>query len=253
MSLTIEQWHERYQQQAYWTRNLRQYVFERIGLQTADKILDVGCGTGVILEELGRLSSASLHGVDIDPQPLMMVKNTLPYAMETRADAHKLPFYSRVFNITLCHFVMLWLAQPRSAIDEMVRVTRLGGFVCALAEPDYGGRIDYPPELAVIGEWQIEALREQGANPLIGRELMSLFSQAGLANIEAGVLGGQWNNILNLQEFELEWLVVQADLERNKGFIDSAEKLKALELNARRKQQRVLYVPTFYVFGQVLS
>ena len=62
----------------------------------------------------------------------------------------------------------------------MVRVTHPGGFVLALAEPDYGGRIDYPTELSQIGDWQKNALKQQGANPLMGRELRSIFSHAGI-------------------------------------------------------------------------
>ena len=31
----------------------------------------------------------------------------------------------------------------------------------ALAEPDYGGRIDYPEQLGHIGRWQAQALRKQ--------------------------------------------------------------------------------------------
>jgi len=253
MSLTIDHWHQRYQQQARWTRNLRQYAYERVGLQTAHKVLDVGCGTGVILEELSRLSSASLHGVDISHQPLKLVKKTLPYVLDTQADANNLPYHSQSFDISLCHYVLLWIAQPLRAIEDMIRVTRVGGFVCALAEPDYGGRIDYPAALSQIGDWQTEALIEQGANPNIGRELRALFSQAGLENIEVGVLGGQWNGAPKMQDFELEWLVIQSDLENNQRFCESADQLKALELSMRNQQQRILYVPTFYALGQVKS
>ncbi len=52
--------------------------------------------------------------------------------------------------------------------EEMVRVTRPHGFVLALAEPDYGGRIDYPSELSTIGNWQIEAAEGARGKPVYG-------------------------------------------------------------------------------------
>ncbi|MCK7482052.1 MAG: class I SAM-dependent methyltransferase [Candidatus Moduliflexus flocculans] len=45
-------WHARYSQQAKWTRNLRAYIFDKIKLDDATRVLEVGCGTGAILSEL---------------------------------------------------------------------------------------------------------------------------------------------------------------------------------------------------------
>ena len=45
-------WHSRYLQQAAWTRELRTYVFEQAGISSANRILEVGCGTGAILSGL---------------------------------------------------------------------------------------------------------------------------------------------------------------------------------------------------------
>ncbi|PIV25986.1 MAG: SAM-dependent methyltransferase, partial [Anaerolineae bacterium CG03_land_8_20_14_0_80_58_20] len=38
--------HERYTQQARWTRDLRAYLFDKAGLRDARRVLEVGCGTG---------------------------------------------------------------------------------------------------------------------------------------------------------------------------------------------------------------
>jgi len=82
----------------------------------------------------------------------------------------------------------------------MARITRPGGAVLALAEPDYGGRIDYPIKLAQMGKWQIESLRLQGADPLMGRKLATIFNSAGFDSVETGVLGGQWSPIRLLKD-----------------------------------------------------
>jgi SAM-dependent methyltransferase len=65
----------------------------------------------------------------------------------SQADRHTLPFQP-VFDVTFCHFLLLWVSNPEKVVAEMGRVTRPGGSV-RLAEPDYGGRIDYPESLSL--------------------------------------------------------------------------------------------------------
>jgi beta-lactamase superfamily II metal-dependent hydrolase len=99
-----------------------------------------------------------------------------------------------------------------------------------------------------LGSWH-EALKEQGANPYMGRELQSLFSVAGLSEIEVGVLGGQWTSKQTEKDSDLEWEVIQADLGQKTEFLKSAAKLQALDQTSRKNQQRILFVPTFYAIG----
>lgn len=251
MTLSTSQWHQRYQQQARWTQNLRKYIYDQIGIQHANKILDIGCGTGVLENELNNHLSAHIFGLDINDNALHIAQMYAPNSFYTHGDCFQLPFPAREFDVTLCHFLLLWVKQPLNAADEMVRVTQPHGFIVALAEPDYGGRIDFPPELSQIGTWQTEALKEQGGNPFMGRELRSIFSRAGLVNIEVGVLGGQWGEQLTDQEIKLEWEVIQSDLQQNNEFIKQEDKLKILDLASRSSLQRILFVPTFYAFGMV--
>jgi ubiquinone/menaquinone biosynthesis C-methylase UbiE len=251
MTLSISQWHQRYQQQAEWTQNIRNYIYERIALHSVKKILDIGCGTGVLEKELNDMTSSHVSGVDIDIHPIRIAEDYAPNSTYIVGDGLHLPYPSGTFDVTLCHFLLLWVANPLKSVKEMARVTRSNGFVLALAEPDYGGRIDYPTELAILGSWQIEALKKQGANPLIGRELRSLFSEAALSNIEVGILGGQWGEDNTDQDFELEWQVIRSDLFLNSDFIQQAETIKELEAKWRSNHQRILYVPTFYAIGTV--
>jgi ubiquinone/menaquinone biosynthesis C-methylase UbiE len=251
MPLSISQWHRRYQQQAQWTQNIRNHIYRQVSLNTAGKILDVGCGTGVLENELFSLTSSKIYGLDIEYPSLKYAQENSAHAEYISGNSLSLPFHSGVFDITLCHFLLLWISAGIQAIHEMARVTRPKGFVLALAEPDYGGRIDYPPTLSELGEWQTQALIDQGANPMIGRRLRSFFSKAGLVNIEVGILGGQWKDKNPDQEFELEWQVIRSDLAGNSVFNAKEEILKDIEIFARKNQQRILFVPTFYALGMV--
>ncbi len=252
MTLSLSQWHQRYQQQARWTQSLRQHIYAQAGIKQVKSILDVGCGTGVLENELNLLSSSHVYGVDIDRDSIQIARNVASKSTYIVGNGLHLPYKNGIFDITMCHFLLLWVKDGFKAVAEMARVTRPGGFVLALAEPDYGGRIDFPASLSQIGIWQTNALKQHGANPYIGREIRSIFSRAGLINIEAGILGGLWVENQSKPDIDLEWEVLVSDLSQNDEFIEQADAFKELEIASRASQQRILFVPTFYAFGMVL-
>lgn len=240
-------WHARYQQQAGWTASLRAHLFQKAGLATTDRILDLGCGTGALLADFP--AQAALHGLDLSLAAVQQAKSHAPGADLVCADGFSLPYPTGVFDLCFCHFVLLWVSDPLRVVTEMHRVTRPGGWVLALAEPDYGGRVDYPAELVSLGHWQTAALRSQGANPELGRQLAEIFIQAGLTQVETGVIGGEWQHPAPPHETELEWEVLAADL-AEKIPANDLHRLKALDQNAWQTGQRVLFVPTFSAAGR---
>lgn len=125
-----------------------------------------------------------------------------------------------------------------------------GGYVLALAEPDYGGRIDYPRALERIGLAQTRALIAQGADPLIGRQLAEIFSQAGLQDIKVGLLGGEWQEPPTIEDWKLEWAVIESDI-GNTIAENEIQNLKSLDFRSWQTGKRILYVPTFYAVGRV--
>ena len=260
MNLTPQDWHDRYTLQAGWTEELRRHLYARADLEGARRILEAGCGTGVILEDL--ISTAgwegkgyekrTIHGLDIELANLHLAREHAPTAALIQADGHNAPYASGTFDAAICHFLLLWVRNPTALVGEMARLVRHGGSVMALAEPDYGGRIDYPDELTAIGQIQERALRHQGADPRLGRRLASIFQHAGLSEIETGVLGGKWRAAPTKEQMESEWRVLTSDLE---GLISSDEINHLIELDALawKRGDRVLFVPTFYAWGKAGS
>ena len=259
-------WHSRFQQQALWTRDLRAYLFERAGLRHALRVLEVGCGTGAILS--GLVTPASVHGLDLDFDRLMEARRHGSPAAFACGNALALPYPSKVFDITFCHFLLLWVHSPLQVLLEMKRVTCTGGAVLALAEPDYTARVDKPAALAPLGRWQAESLKCQGADPGMGKRLVHLFGEADITIIETGPLRGspgtstggagpgssmgvQGRGILPTPaERNLEWEVLEADLA---GWV-SAEELRRMKFRdeqAWERGERVLHVPTYFAWGIV--
>jgi SAM-dependent methyltransferase len=253
MKLSPETWHKRYLEQARWTQAARLFLFNKIDLAHKKNILEVGCGTGAILEEFSAEAGYTLVGLDLAIENLAFARGHNPGALLAQGNAHDLPFCSGIFEVVYTHFLLLWLNDPVKAIKEMRRVVTSGGYVLALAEPDYGGRIDYPSELSVLGNWQAASLKLQGADPLTGRKLGEYFLKAGLVDIQSGVLGGEWHHPPTSLAGQTEWEILINDLESLSDGPPKAEvqRLMDIETQARNFGSRVLYVPTFYVLGKV--
>ncbi len=237
--------------QAGWTRATRAWLYRQTGLDRARSVLEVGCGTGIITVELGQLGVGRAVGLDVDEGMLAYARaRTRPgRAGYVQGEAHVLPFPDRAFDGVVCHYLLLWLADPGRGVAEMARVTRPGGHVLACAEPDYGGRVDHPPALVELGRAQAEGLRLQGADPEMGRKLGALFVAAGLETT-VGVMAGQWKLPgAPDADFEAEWATRERDLA---GLFSPEElgRLRDVDRQAVVEGRRVLFVPTFYAWGR---
>jgi ubiquinone/menaquinone biosynthesis C-methylase UbiE len=239
-------WHQRYVQQAGWTRELRNYLFDKAGLEKAKRVIEVGCGTGAVLADLS--TPAMIHGLDLDRAALYECRLHAPGVVLTLGDGHSLPFSDESFDISFCHFLLLWVVNPLQAVSELKRVTRRGGSILALAEPDYSARIDQPGELAQLGQWQTESLERQGAHPSFGGQLAETFQKAGINLLETGPIQDQ-NRMRSAEERRQEWNVLEADLA---GLVPAGEvqRLKSLDEKAWERGERILHVPTFFAWGK---
>ena len=240
-------WQARYHQQVGWTADLRRYALESTGLPKSARLLEVGCGYGALLENLREDGFSNLIGLDFDFPALPALP---PQCAALCGDGLQMPFPSARFDACLCHFFLLWSAHPIHALQEMKRVVRPGGWLFALAEPDYSARVDEPPELAPLGELQTRALLRQGAHPFIGAHLAALFHTAGLSNVECGQLSLSPDSSPFNSEEEDEWQVLAADL---RDLLSPAElsQWETLERQAHRAGTRRLLVPVHYAFGQI--
>jgi SAM-dependent methyltransferase len=245
--LTIEEWHAQFTRQARWTRAVRNQLYRRVNLLRAERVLDVGCGTGVITEEMATRCKGQVIGVDVDAAMIAFVQNKGSQAEYRVGDAHQLDFPDDHFDVVACHFLLMWVGDPALVVREMARVTRPGGAVLACAEPDYGGRIDYPQELP-LARWQAEALRREGADPFIGRKLPTLFAQAGLS-ANMGVIPSLWDDEALRAEFGAEWALMEDTLA---GIVSEEElqRYKQVDWQAIEDGQRLIFVPIFYAVGR---
>jgi SAM-dependent methyltransferase len=247
VSLTIGEWHQQFLRQARWTQGIRSRLYRQAGLRQARLVLDVGCGTGVITGEVAHRTKGRVMGLDLEPAMITYAAPRVQSVEWLVGDAHHLPFPAETFDLVLCNFLLLWTEDPALAVEEMARVVRGGGVVLATSEPDYGGRIDFPEDIA-LGPLMEESLRCEGAHPCIGRRLKALFAVAGL-EVQTSVIPSIWNDQQLREEFDAEWDFIFVTLN---NVADEAQ-LRGYKERAWRALQageRLIFMPMFWALGR---
>jgi SAM-dependent methyltransferase len=112
-------------------RIVRQEV-ERLGLPEGASILDAGCGSGRVLDELARFGDVT--GVDLNPSAVAAAWSRGHNV--TRARVEELPFPDSTFDLVTCLDVIEHTPDDLRALRELVRVTRPGGYLL-LTAPAY--------------------------------------------------------------------------------------------------------------------
>lgn len=95
---------------------------------TGKDVLEVGCGTGLVLQRIARFASAA-KGVDLSPG---MLERARSRGLDvTQASALELPFEDASFDVTCSFKVLAHIPEIERALAEMARVTRPGGHILA--------------------------------------------------------------------------------------------------------------------------
>jgi ubiquinone/menaquinone biosynthesis C-methylase UbiE len=118
----------------YSRRKLEQVLAHYLApLPDGARLLDVGCGTGNLLERLGGRFTCA--GCDPAEEMLRRARDRNPEAELKIAAAEALPFEEASFDAVLCIEVMRYLADPRIALHELARVLRPGGLALVTFAP----------------------------------------------------------------------------------------------------------------------
>lgn len=155
------------------------------------RVLELGCGVGVFtLALLTALPEATILATDRDETLLARARSELASFTRDgrlrfeRADANRLPFAARGFDLVACRCLLMHQPDPLVTVAEMFRVTEPGGLALAI-EPDWGARALYPDAEALL---ELLALARR-ARPFgfpdvqLGRKLFALLRAAGYQDI----------------------------------------------------------------------
>ncbi len=115
-------------------RNIKiiEQLFSQIDLSNVKKVLEVGCGIGVLSSYLAEKYKWEVTGIDLDPEQIKKAKNDHrenKYLKFLEADATKLPFRDSGFDLVLSSDALHHIVSDLDkALSEISRVLRPNGF-----------------------------------------------------------------------------------------------------------------------------
>jgi len=122
-----------------YSRELAPAFADFAGVEAGQRVLDVGCGSGVLTEELVRRVGVD-HVAGADPSPLLEAcAERVPGAELKQAGAESLPWPDDSFDAALAQLVVHFMDDPAAGAAEMRRVTRAGGATAACVWDFAGG------------------------------------------------------------------------------------------------------------------
>ncbi len=154
-----------------------------LGKRKFDTVLDLGTGTGRMLEVLAP-KARQLWGLDQSRDMLAIARANLDqrnikHAQVRQADIYELPFSDDTADLISIHQVLHFLDDPQSALLEARRVLKPGGEMII---------VDFAPH-------ELEELRTAHAHRRLGisaEQMAGYFARAGLVLREHKVLPPPW-------------------------------------------------------------
>jgi SAM-dependent methyltransferase len=172
-----------------WSAKLAPLFAKFAGIRDGERLLDVGCGTGALIQTVVALTRPR-EVVGIDPVP-----GFITYARQRftgagiafdRASAFELPYSEGSFDRALSMLVFHLIAAPDKALREMRRVTKAGGTVAACTWDGAGAmelsRIFWTEAIKLDPAAEAHAERTRSCN--LEGQLSELWKTAGLKDVQ---------------------------------------------------------------------
>jgi ubiquinone/menaquinone biosynthesis C-methylase UbiE len=105
-------------------------VLKKYALNNKYKILDAGCGTGLVGIELKKCGYSNIDGVDFSQNMLDLIPQGI-YKKIEKVDLNKpLKFKTNMYDVVMCVGTFTYGHVKPQALDELIRITKNGGLIC---------------------------------------------------------------------------------------------------------------------------
>ena len=186
----------RLKRQATELRDESARLFDRIGLGSGDRAIDLGCGPQGVLDLLservgpsGRVIGFERNSESTATAKRFVADRALKNVEIVQGDATATGLLEDSFDLVHARLVLVNIPQPESVVLEMVRLARPGGVV-ASHEADYLSHLcDLPLQawdrlLDVFKEYSFA----NGIDLFVGRRTHRMLREAGLDGVEVSPL-----------------------------------------------------------------
>jgi SAM-dependent methyltransferase len=169
---------------------LRARFLRFVPVRAGQRVLEVGCGSGVVLRDLAARVGrrGEVVGLDHSRTILAAARRLCRPApgcgriVLRHGEGGRLPFATGRFDVTLGITVILHVADPLPVVREMARVTRPGGRV-GLQDQDFGMVAATHPDRDLTHHILDGVVKHLYEEPYSGRRLPGLLREAGLASV----------------------------------------------------------------------
>jgi 2-polyprenyl-3-methyl-5-hydroxy-6-metoxy-1,4-benzoquinol methylase len=166
------------------------------GLTQGQRVLDVGCGPGIITTQIAlRAQPSRLMALDCNETSISETRKQLAGAGIDEAQVRQCNLYDESltepgqFDFSYARMVFQHLSEPLSALRNLHRSLAIGGRLCICDIDDrWFGASPQPPELQSFLARVARAQAARGGDRHVGSKLASYFEQAGYGDIRCSML-----------------------------------------------------------------
>ena len=129
-------------------------LFWMLGIERTDDVLDLGCGTGHLAQEIRVLTDGRVVGIDLSPEMIALAREAAPETIEfVTGDVHALDM-PEAFDAILSNSAFQWFKDGEHALRNCYAALRPGGRM-AMQAP---ARQEYCPQF-------VNAVARLGGDP----------------------------------------------------------------------------------------
>ncbi|HXM32092.1 MAG TPA: class I SAM-dependent methyltransferase [Chthoniobacterales bacterium] len=229
----------------WWNADFLRLMVSRWGIHPCSSILDVGCGHGHWLMTLMQhvIEPKMVQGIDKENEWVWRAKEAFSKAFPTissdftTGNAESLDIADNSFDVVTCQTLLMHLAMPQRALQEMIRVLKPGGILICIEPNNF---LNYIGSDSVVEEDSVESRLGQfefwlryslGKKSLgegdnaIGEKLLALLAPFALTDIQLYICDKVSPLVPPYQHETMQAAVKQVKewMSTNRGLFDEAE------------------------------
>lgn len=173
---------------------LRRHLFGLLPLRRCRRIVEPGCGTGLLLWQLAGLTGAALTGLDLDEQALAEALRRPDFAdPAVRPPVFQLRDVTRgtlpEADLYFSSFFLYQLPDPEAFLREVRHALAPDGLYAVAGEYDYASVVEQPADTG-LKDALLESFRREGFLLDAGSRLAGWFGDVGFKPLQQGIIQG---------------------------------------------------------------
>ena len=185
---------DRLKQQVNITLSQEQKIWQEIGLTSHHKILDLGCGSGIVSSELAKITHpGEVIGIDFSESMLKQAcwlkdSQSITNLNFQLGNAYQLNFPDNYFDFVYSRLLFQHLVEPAKVLSNIYRILKPGGILYILDVDDRWLTLyPEPKSFASLCQKLTSLQKSQGGDPYVGRKIGSYIHQAGFNRVETQI------------------------------------------------------------------